>query len=1620
MTSVTLDLELDGTAESNIQDIIDDLATVSSYQGDDVSSAASDSTFMSAARALLGDVGGVRLTAYDDTNGLRTIGVGYNMDQYGEVITGGTPTDFQTNNPSLSSVLANAGISLANQEDVYLGNLSISQSQSDALTDLAITSRLADMELVFQGAPDLSGTYLSPNELLTSLSLYYNLPDLLGQNLRTAFLNNDANGALTEVLEESNALYSAGDPKAAVAGVANRRLKEGAILAGDTSVMPSDHEYMDILEAVHKRWSNGDDPNSSSGAVDPSTDTLSINVPDFDSTFASEHPGLLAYLNYLNSLENVEVNSPFDWDLYDEPPVQGVKPQSGDEDANGDGGDSDDDDDIQDGLSHLDAGGGDDDGSSTGGYADDVKSNFDDGSNSSSPLVLDLDGDGVELVSLQSAGAVYWDIDVDGFAEASGWVGSDDGLLAIDLNNDGIINDSAELFGNQTGYENGFLALSAYDSNDDGVIDLSDSAWDNLIVWRDANSNGYSEDTELHSMSDLLITSIDLGYSNVATTIAGNDVLQESTFTINGNVNDVVDAYFKYSDLNSVYDQSFELNPDTIGLSNLRGYGIISVMQVAMSLDNTGTGNLLDLVSDLNDTSFANLFDETNDIRTDIRDIMFRWAGVDGVPPTSRGVNVDAQELEFLEKMMGQDFVQVHAGGATNPGPYAATLIDEAFEIAYNNIYARLVTQVAGGQLFDGDFHYDVASDSFSGITGIDSTALSSLETEATALSTTGEKTIFWGNVIRMVEFAIGTSNLSTGDQTALDDAITNSDASLDLSTIVGNLDFVAPAGSTYNGTSGDDTLTGGTGYDTLNGDTGNDTLYGNDGNDTLNGNGGDDALYGGNGSDYLLGGGGNDTYHYDLSTGWDIIKESGIGTGNDADEIVFGSGIDSGDLTLTRYNSNGLVIDIDTGTQTGQIFIEDQFKGNGHVETIRFSDNSTIDLDSQDWTTYGTTGNDTIYGVHIGSGGTGIDTIYGGAGNDYINGAAINTNDSTADTLYGEAGNDTIYGEYGDDVLYGGDGDDYLHGGGDDDVLYDGAGDDTLIGGGGVDDFHYQSGHTTVSGNASSTIYLDAAYDGVTPDYYRIGNDLQIYFTAANTLTVVNMFNGSQITALVYDNTTTVDLSAVTYVQQGTSGNDTLSGTGGDDLLYGYEGNDTLGSSSGNNYGDDTLYGGAGNDTLHGGQDNDYLDGGAGDDIMNGSYGNDHYVYVSGHDTINEYSTGTDVLEIDNSWTVDDLSFARYSTATNDLVITVGTTGVNSITIDNMFYGNRQIETVSLDDGNTTIDLTSMDYVTYGTSGNDTFGGITNSNISGGTVSDTLYGLAGNDTLSGQGGADTLIGGDGNDVLKGQGGDDLYIYDGGLDELRDGNYTSNDTLWITGGVVVDEISIANTGTYNATITVNSGTDEVFLYHQRYTTTSYDHIENLRFDDGFETDQLESYNGWMWGTTGNDSTSGNSSDNVIIGDAGNDTIDAGAGADDVHGGAGTDTIHGDDGNDFLHGGVGDDTIYGDDGLDVLWGGSGSDTFSFDATTAYNNTDQIADFSASEGDVIDISDLLSAYDPMTDVLTDFVQITDNGTDSTLSVDANGGGDSFSAVATILGVTGITDEAALVTSGNLAVA
>ena len=164
-----------------------------------------------------------------------------------------------------------------------------------------------------------------------------------------------------------------------------------------------------------------------------------------------------------------------------------------------------------------------------------------------SPLVIDLNKNGVELLSQQQG--VLFDITNDGIKDKTGWVGPQDGLLALDKNHDGKIGDRSELFGNDDKSANGFDNLAQYDLNKDGVIDTNDAIFKDLKVWQDLNSDGVSQAGELKSLANVNIASIKLAASEVSYDIAGNPVTHESEVTFkDGTKADVVDAWFSYQD----------------------------------------------------------------------------------------------------------------------------------------------------------------------------------------------------------------------------------------------------------------------------------------------------------------------------------------------------------------------------------------------------------------------------------------------------------------------------------------------------------------------------------------------------------------------------------------------------------------------------------------------------------------------------------------------------------------------------------------------------------------------------------------------------------------------------------------------------------------------------------------------------------------------------------------------------------------------------------------------------------------------------------------------------------------------------------------------------------------
>jgi hypothetical protein len=146
---------------------------------------------------------------------------------------------------------------------------------------------------------------------------------------------------------------------------------------------------------------------------------------------------------------------------------------------------------------------------------------------------------------------VSFDLTGSGHASTMGWTTASEGLLALDLNGNGQIDNGTELFGvgtqlaNGQRAGNGYAALAQYDTNGDGKINASDAIYSKLEVWVDANHDGKSEAGELKTLAQLGITSIDLHDQVSGAASNGNIIgLTSSYTTADGAQHQMADVWF--------------------------------------------------------------------------------------------------------------------------------------------------------------------------------------------------------------------------------------------------------------------------------------------------------------------------------------------------------------------------------------------------------------------------------------------------------------------------------------------------------------------------------------------------------------------------------------------------------------------------------------------------------------------------------------------------------------------------------------------------------------------------------------------------------------------------------------------------------------------------------------------------------------------------------------------------------------------------------------------------------------------------------------------------------------------------------------------------------------------
>jgi Ca2+-binding RTX toxin-like protein len=1051
-----------------------------------------------------------------------------------------------------------------------------------------------------------------------------------------------------------------------------------------------------------------------------------------------------------------------------------------------------------------------------------------------SPIALDLDGDGVETRS--PANGAWFDHAGDRFAEQTGWVAPDDGLLALDRNSNGEIDGGAELFGDHTRLRDGTLAANGYaaladlDDNRDGQLDSRDQQFASLRIWQDTDGDGLSAPGELRSLPSLGVASIETSFhAGTGADAQGNDHRQVGTFRrVDGTAGATADVWFASDPRRSFALDRIVVPEGITALPDLPGSGVVADLHQVMARE--PDGSLASLVADFGS-------EPDPGARARIVDaILIRWSGSDGVVAGSRGPYADARQLTMLERFVGRPFV---GSWGSDPGPGAVEPLTLAYEALREATYAQLMVQThLRGVSELVTFEWD---DEREGLRMNLDAAGAELERRLDANPAEGQAVLSeFGRALRGLVPVTAPEYLDLRDRFAsdpqliwlMDSAGKAIDGRLDgqpvpgswawrgtvgADVLVGGLGMDAlhgaEGGDALSGAPGDDILDGGAGWDTLAGDDGDDALLGGSGSDvlqggagadalrggdeddSLDGGDGDDVLDGGPGSDRLDGGSGRDRYLFGRGSGRDVFFDTG-GAGDDT--IVMKPDVAPGDVIIHGYGGDVYVAIAATGDE---VHIPWQIAGTALPE-IRFANGLVLDaaaisaaaalpseLADQLW---GTDGNDVIAALG------GNDHVIGGWGNDRIEGGAGN------DLLSGQDGADLIDGGPGADVMFGGRGDDVF--------VVDDPGD--------VPREWPSEGTDTVQSSISYLLGADlenlvltgaAAIDGTG----NAGRNTLMGNGAGNVLDggggADTMRGGAG------DDTYLVDVAGDIVAELPGEGNDTVRSSANYRLSAEIERLELMGTGAidgtGNALANDLL-GNAGSNRL---------DGGTGADTMRGGAGNDTYVVDHAGDVVTELAgNGTDAVlssiayrlpaNVENGAVTGSKALALTG---NELAnVLTGNAGANVLDGDagaDRMVGGKGNDTYVVDQaGDVVTELSGA--------GTDTVLSAISYTLPANVEHLTLTGTAprsatGNElanTLTGNEAPNTVDGRAGNDVLAGGKGGDTYLFrrGSGLDVIKENDPLPDvDTVRAVGIAPIDLVPARRSG--DLVLSVRGGTDEI-------------------------------------------------------------------------------------------------------------------------------------------------------------------------------------------------------------------
>ena len=587
------------------------------------------------------------------------------------------------------------------------------------------------------------------------------------------------------------------------------------------------------------------------------------------------------------------------------------------------------------------------------------------GRNATSPIVIDLDGNGVQTHALKSQ-IVRFDLDNNGFAERAGWTDGRDGFLVRDIDGNGRIDNGGELFGNHTKLHNGekaangFEALKELDDDGDGKITRADKAWSELRVWQDRNQDAWSAKGELYTLDELGIESINTAYTDSKLVdTAGNAHRQVSAATKrDGTRLSVADVWFAADLADTRQTGSWTPSEAVFRLPEIRGFGNVPDLRRAMA-GNPALQNAVEEYLAADSAQRKLLLDP----------LIYLWTGVETVDKQSRGSYIDARQLAALEALTGEKFLQ--NGSNSQPWQHAGKILQKEYRKfaayvaahldAHNHpVFARITDDETGENTYDravlnAEIAKLLAQKNFPKVIElaalarnldtykdwkVQAAALLDFELIRSELSkmyqhnpqeafvwlgkllTEGGQEDWIDGRILLAQYVwearkagtLETFVAALGKETL---ALLNRTQGESGNNILQSLEWDAKKDVSMYGNAGDDTLIGGDGNDwldggegddTLIGGAGNDKLYGSDGNDLLDGGDGDDMLDANGGDDTLIGGAGNDKLYGGAGDDTYVFAK-GHGSDYVADEqgkqVFRFDGINAGEMQFRRIGND-------------------------------------------------------------------------------------------------------------------------------------------------------------------------------------------------------------------------------------------------------------------------------------------------------------------------------------------------------------------------------------------------------------------------------------------------------------------------------------------------------------------------------------------------------------------------------------------------------------------------------------------------------------------------------------------------------------------------------------------